>query len=360
MLDEDRLRGLAGIAPLRPARPLAEIQRRSGQLRRARRAAGLTAGAAALAAAALVAQVVVGAGPGGGGPVTSVLPYLQGAPANADGADCRGFADLVRREDVSPALRYLLPADALGRPLRQAWGRRIRLTCPETMPVAVLVDFSADHSTARRSLAIWGPAAVPSGEPRVELRVRGGVGQLVTRPETAGALSLGWTEPDGTRWVVTSGGVSRAQLLAAVNRLRLVGGQVVGTSLPRGYDQVQFPEPVDDAESFWWNVQYGDQPSQPGDDVGVQLTVHQPAGPPPETRTTLEAAGRVRFIDVNGARAAYTVGEGGVSSLEWQTAQGVGFLLGGPLKLAEMAALARRLQPVSAADPRLADVPDGR
>jgi hypothetical protein len=366
MMDDERLRGLARVAPLRPARPLAEIRRRSSRLRRARRAGRLAAGGAALTAAALVTQVVVGPGPGGGGPIGSALPFLTGAPANAARADCGvGRADLVRREDVSPALRQLLPADAMGRPLRQAWGRRIRLNCPPLVPAAVLVDFSADHSTARRGLAVWGPEAVLSGDPRVALRVRGRAGQLMTGSAAAGVLSVGWTESDGSRWVVNSSGLSRAQLLAAVDRLRLADGRVARTSLPGGYDETQFPRPVTSGESFVWDAQYGDQPSQPGDDLGVQLAVYQPTGASALTAATLAAPGGVRFVDVNGARAAYSrvaypPQPTGLGFLEWQTAGGVGFRLSGPLGLADLAALARRLQPVAADDPRLAGVRDGR
>lgn len=360
MLDEDGLRRLARVAPLGAPRPLTEIRRRTAQLRRGRRAGRLAAGGAVLAVAGLVAQVVVGAGPGGG-PLGAV-PHLAGAPAAAAGTDCRGYADRVRREDVSPDLRYLLPGDARGRPLKQAWGRHDRWSCSSPAPVAILIDVTNDQTTAARALAVWGPDAVPWGDPRETVRVRGRAGQLVARGETPGVLSVGWTEPDGSRWVVTSSGVGRSDLLSTVDGLRLADGDVVRASLPAGYDQVQFfdPVPASGPRSLdWWDAQYGDEPNSRGDDLGVQLSVVRGAGWPADIAVTLEPLSRIRFVDVNGAQAVYLADGTGMNSLEWQARGGVQLRLSGPLDVTDLAALARQLQPVSATDPRLAGVPDG-
>jgi len=89
------------------------------------------------------------------------------------------------------------------------------------------------------------------------------------------------------------------------------------------------------------------------------LAVYQPPACPALTAATLAAPGRVRFVDVNGARAAYTADPTGVGFLEWQTTRASVSFSSRSAEPADLTALARRLQPVAGDDPRLAGVRDG-
>lgn len=346
---EERLRDLADLAPRQP-RPLAEIRLRQRQLVRSRRAGRLAGGGALLALALLAAQVVFGGlGPFGG--PGSIL----GTSATAGGANCTGYAEGLDRAQVLPELRYLLSGDAYGRPLTTAFGGRERWSCPALLPQVVLVDRTADGSTARRALDISGPDARYGGETRVPVLVRGRHGEIVTDYEHDSLLTLSWTEPDGARWVIHSSGLTRTGAIAVAEGLRIQAGVVVPASLPGGYDLVRIaPRPAPGAAGYWV-VEYGAEANGPGQEQPVSLSVRRP-GPFGEGQAPMVAPGAARFVDLDGTPATYTPTPGGVNALDWRTPQGVTFTLEGPLDLPHLLALARQLRPAPADDPRFTGV----
>jgi hypothetical protein len=354
MQDEDRLRGLADLVPAREPRPLAEIRLRQRQLVRSRRVGRLAGGGSLLAVALLAAQVVFG----GTGPFGGQVRIL-GTPATAGGvADCRGYAGMLERAQVPDELRYLLPGDAYGRPLTLAYGRSNWWNCPALLAQVVMVDLTADGSTARRALAVWGPDAKHGGEVVVPARVRGRAGEFVTDQERAGVLVLRWSEPDGSTWVVDASGLSRAEVIATADGLRITARRVVPASLPRGYDRTRIA-PVSAPELITtWSARYGEDPNGPGDESPVTLVASRP-GAFAEGQAPLAAPGTARFVDINGMPATYTTSPTGNNWLDWRTPEGVSLNLSGPLDLPHLAALARQARRVAPDDPLLAGVAGG-
>jgi hypothetical protein len=310
---DDRLRRLSPSPASAPAVPVEEIML-TGRRLRTRRRMRWSAGIGALGAIGALALIVPNVGSGAAGPGTQLLAAGPAAAAGG-GVPSQGCVGLPvdQARDV-PELEYTFSAAPQGMSEVLSRARTGRGCGSAATPLAVA---SVDRGRVVRSFAVWGPRADDSslGDPTGTTRVRGVRANLYRGDAAGGADGLSWTEPDGGAWLVTSSGLTQADLIRLTERLELdarSGTAALDDAALRSFDVSEsHVDPSPPNETTVWTVLY----SSP-QDAQVALTVERSHAAPLADAAWPGAQAQV--VAVRGSRGVYQGALGtGTASLSW-------------------------------------------
>lgn len=370
-MTNDPLLHLRDVVVPVPGPDLPGIERRARDQRRRRAQFRSGIGAAALVAVVAVGGTTLSGGedPAPGGTVLDLA--LGAAPARADsGCDpsiSTGHAQWVDRTAWAGGgaedLAALIDDPTLG--LTDVGVRTETLSCPPAAPVAV---FLAEDPV--RGLTIWHDVAAPYAADAEHVSPTTVRGTDALLRDFGGGAFLTWVDQDGVRWLAAGSGMDTGTLIDQVDALALDGGQVLGT--PDGFSVVDIVGATRAERTEWWAT-YGDVDSTrqtvapdgsivvtavPGS--GMTLLVSAADSEPAEMVASYWAQGVV-VVDIDGRRGVFSAYDAampdGGGRLRWQ-ADGMDYLLEGPVGLGDLVTAARGVRPVGLDDPRLAAAGD--
>jgi len=357
-LDLDAL----AAADAAPVPPVAQIRARAAALRRRRRRTTSVLSVGVVAAAIGVGGLVA---PQGGatpeGPAAPVFLGVQSAAAADGRTGCNvGFGEALARDAwaADPAaarLPALLDAPGVA-PLRGVSLHADTENCPPPVPVVTLY---ADDPV--RGLTVYRDVADPyAGQDGLtERRVRGATAVVMTFD--AGNMVLSWVDADGVRWLSQAGGITQDAAVALLDGLVLdPDGRLDPASVPADLVVGDVPEPVAGTRTVTYTVQYGSPGAEWTDDRVILSVSDRPRA---AGEWAASAAPGLELVQVAGGVAEYDPGNDAFGQLIW-TRDGLTYHLtgtGGVERLVELAESVRTVapaDPVIAAAPDLADVPD--
>jgi hypothetical protein len=325
-LDDERLSGLSRATTAFRGVPVALIESRAAQVRRARRAmVGTTVAASVVAVAVGVAAV---AAPRGAREQPIALAMLAAPPVATRAAGCSGEPAVheVTPRDV-PHLRYALRgAPDPQQPFARAFGTRCTVRAP------ALVATAERSGTLTAGLAVWGPGAEPLGSGDGSLAARGTTARV--RATAPGQMEIAWHEPDGTQWVANASGLGDG-VAAALDALRIDDGQVTAGALPAGL--VASTPFAPSAGGTYWFAGYGY-----GGKV-LQLTATDDIAVPLDELASRSPSGTLARTRIHG-RAALTVDSAGGRCVLWDETPRVRLQLCGKQPPEELVRLATTVE----------------
>ncbi|RPF19908.1 hypothetical protein [Myceligenerans xiligouense] len=227
----------------------------------------------------------------------------------------------------------------------------VPVDCPDGVATAFFVDRENE-----RAIAVLHGGSLPdavdpetrTGPPEADgVDLRGTEAQELASP--AGFRFIWWTE-GGDRWYAQGNGVTRDDLVSALEGLELGSGEVSGA--PRGYERVELPKAEAGTKQYQWMLWQGSVQDGRLSSGSPYVRVAWPALVP-EEYAYLEGTGE--FVEFDGGLATYFEDTTGVNAntFSW-TKDGVRYSISdSDADLATMKQIARSMEPVDADDPRL-------
>ncbi|MDM8084203.1 hypothetical protein QUV83_05445 [Cellulomonas cellasea] len=370
-MTRDLLSHLADVEIPTPEPDLARVSRRAQGLRRARRAR-LAGGTMLAVAVFAVGGVVIPQG--NEGPTGNTMPIalaLGVAPARAaDAGACNiGWADWVDRSDWAALPDVAGSASLIGDASLSLASIGVHLNesaCVPSVPVAVLFA-----EAPVQGITVWADVADPFPGVADELhdvQVRGAQARL--RAFEGGGMIVAWPAEDGTTWMASGSGMSQTVLIEVIDGLRFApSGTLDASSVPAGLERAAInTQPASRTSRTWW-ANYGETDTLvedagglvPAPNAGIRLEASTAWAEPVEVVASAWAEA-VRFVDIDGARGAFSPWGGDPASdtggwLRWHS-EGVTYELSGAVSLETLVAAAASVELVELDDPRVARAPD--
>ncbi|MBE1875686.1 hypothetical protein [Myceligenerans pegani] len=225
----------------------------------------------------------------------------------------------------------------------------VPVNCPDGLATAFFVDRQNEQA-----FAVLRGGPLPSGlDPETStgpaeaspVELRGTTAQELVSP--AGYQFIWWTE-GGDRWHAQGNGVTRDELVSALESLELGSGRVSG--VPEGYERVKLPKAGPGTTQYQWMLWQGSVQDGRLESGSSYVSAVWPALVP-EEYSYLEGGEVVEF---DGGLATYTEGTGpNANSFSWRE-DGVQYSISdSDADLETMKEIARSMEPIDADDPRL-------
>ena len=235
------------------------------------------------------------------------------------------------------------------------------LSCPETVPAAVLYD-----SDPVRGISVWpdvqdpfaGIEDIPDEDPLASVLVDGH--DALLRDFGRETLQVSWLAADGTRWMAMSSGFTMGDALTVLDDLRFDGSDLDPTSVPADLTVSPVSTVPPSTTVRTWTVVYGDETEHVVESPVTTLRATTAYAAPIEVSASMNARG-TRFVEVNGRPAVLNVNSPDLDLppfgwLEW-TRDGVSYILVAWGTCDEIVALAEKVERVSLDDSRVTGAP---
>lgn len=226
----------------------------------------------------------------------------------------------------------------------------VPVNCPDGLATAFFVDRENE-----RAFAVLHGGPLPGGvDPETgtgpseagPVDLRGTTGQEFASP--VGYQFIWWTE-GGDRWYAQGNGVTRDELVSALESLELGSGRV--SEVPEGYERVELPKAKPGTRQYQWMLWQGSVQDGRLESGSPYVYAVWPALVP-EEYSYLEGG---EFVEFDGGLATYSEDTTGVNAntFSWREG-GVQYSISdSDADLETMKQIARSMEPVDADDPRL-------
>jgi hypothetical protein len=357
--EDDSLFGVRdGLAPV--ATSVDEVMKRGRAIRRRRRfaLASMATGAVGTAAGLVLGLVVFTGGDGASPTIAASRPTSDAtSPTSALLVPVSGQCAVSVVTPLGAASAPVVSVGALPAGLVAGSYAGTSTENCAVPPVALLLASTSATGAGVNAVAVWGPGAAvaqpqvapgglqppANGSPSLsDIPVRGRPGQLATSSASARRLVLSWSESNGSSWVVTSVGLSAAELGRLVDGLDINAstGQATLASPANFGLQVEAPQtfPAGGSTATEWKVGY----SGGGKNLTVSVVRNGVAIAGPLLGTLLDAP-QVAYTSVAG-HVAISGGIGTQRFITWTPSPNETVTLFGNLTAGELQAVAQSVQ----------------